>query len=1151
MSEIKMLNLFRCSSIGDKMTEKDIHYFVTDYFDGIKVEDLNPESTTLAECMGIKREANKNHVGISHQRYCLYSEDDTKEDIFEINQELPVLTVIQVFINPDIYQAVRFAEDGKEVSCRNCMDKIQAYIQERFSDIKEMRWKIYRLLTAGDFAVIVRSKRIHDAYDISTLVRNVCVTPEGSRKRRAAFFTYSISGVLDKRMDSQDIYESIDWMKYLDEKDRIIVRIVYDQANTHENMVQKVSDKKTKEKVLSLGCRLLGRYDYQIECNPLEFQEMYTYIRNYKLGTSEITQEVLEAASGEKTKGLLWLIKEGHVLRINEKIFLYYETDPLLTEESVVWKIHIEREWVSLYENNEKTISQMKVLADQIEKQLEPFYQSERNLKEYARLLGRFCRVLHEINQMRELRISTANLARQLKIILNSLQTYLSNAERYHWDSQTAASQISEYLRLGINDLEIFARYVRNINLQTLQTPNYDLQTNMCIEKMLLAYSQFLQPFLMRQRADEYSKRPYHFSGTLYPIVVPNMGVQDLSVCVLFDDYHLENETAKEKTDEKLMIVNIPTFSYLCETCFLLPAVFHEIAHQFRYETHKERNCCLDAYLMKGIITHFVAEVFDEEDVYESDLVLEKKIEKVVDTVYKKIEGKMVSDEAKGRGLQFFKFEFKRAMQEFMTAVQDERTPVSVAEQYIKRTKGDVRAYNADILNIICDIRSKIQKLEQFSAEKGVYNEEVLSQLLEDLKEYFKLQETQIFEEIVGILEKIAEEIKQIYGNDGKLVKNLEEFCAESWKGKETEEKGKKIFELWKDLEKEIPDFVVREDLRSLLKHYHNLYKVHQESVKMWKPEKMNRDIRYQNIFKDMYTALYESVLKMLEEFGTERNQQLNWETMFLEGEHLERLKRKVKFEKKEGFKKRLKSILSNYQEGRIEEFINNRIEAYREVTSDLFMCSMMGLNTFGYLVVVAENFVFSSENELMQYKRISLVLQCLSKKREGLVLDTEKFSDELLEILCHELNILRNECDELSPSKKIWDASEVKLDEIAEYLTYLRTTKGLTTTQDWILRIFLQISYIIFNIKDAFVAYEEIDEKEIWKDIVSRDSYIERKEIMAEVLKKNGGAKLCSSIAEILNSPASFFRTKRYLLTEEIKFILLHYEKNCRQIFE
>lgn len=1141
MSEIKMLNLFRCSSAGDKMIEKDIHYFVTDYFDGIKVEDLNPESTTLAECMGIKKEANKNNVGISHQRYCLYSEEDTREDIFEINQELPVLTVIQVFINPDIYQSVHFAEDGKDVACRNCMDKVQELIQENLSRKKEISWKMYRLLTAGDFAIIVRSKRIHDAYDISTLVRSICMAPERSDKWEAVFFTYSISGVLDKRMDSQDIYESIDWMKYLGEKDRIIVRIVYDHVNT-QNRELKVSDREMKETLLPLGYRLLGRYDYQTECSPLEFQEMYTYIRNYKFGKSEITQDIIDNADCVKVKGLLWLIKMGHVLRINEKIFLHYETDPLLIEEPIVWRVQTKSEWISLYKNNEMMISQMKKLADEIEKQLEPYYQSERNLKESARLLGRFCRILHEINQMRELRISTANLARQLKIILNSLQRYLTNAERYYWDSQATASQISEYLRLGINDLEIFARYVRNINLQTLQTPNYDLQTNMCIEKILLAYSQFLQPFLVKQTADDYNKRPYHFSGTLYPIVVPNMSVKDLSVCVLFDDYHLQNEA-----HDKLMIVNNPTFSYLCETCFLLPAVFHEIAHQFRYETHKKRNACLDEYLMKKMIHYLLMELLDEDDEY--DFPLEEEIGKVVDVVYNEIKGKMVFGEAQESGLQFFKYEFERTMLEFLTAVKEERTPASIVERYIKRTKQDVRKYNSENLSILDDINTKIRKLEESSVKSGTYDEDVLLLLQEDVMNYFKIQEEQIFEEIVGIIENIADGIKQTYDRDANIVNNLEEFCPKSWDNEEVEEKGRKLFELWKTLEKKIPEFFVREDLRSLLKHYHNLYNAYQDYNSTWKPEKMNREIRYHSIFKEMYTAIYKNLLETLEKFEKERNHQLAWNAIQLEGERLEYLKRRIKSEKEVGIKRRLKHILSIHQRGRIEEFISSNIEFYREITSDLFMCSLMGLDSFGYLMVAAENFVFNSANELVQHKRVSLVLQCLSKNKREMT--AEKFSKELSEILCHELNILKNECADIYCCPKMWDASEAKLDEIEEFLVNLRRVGGLTTTQDWILRIFLQIAYIIFNIKDAEVACNEISEKVIWEDMVSEDSYIERKKIMAQVLEKNGGAELCGSIAEILNSPASYFKNKKYLLTEEIKFILLHYERNCRQIFE
>ena len=60
-----MLNLFRCSSAENvdsrlvpKSKDDSLHYFVTDYFDEIKVEKLKVEETSLRECMGIMQKAN-------------------------------------------------------------------------------------------------------------------------------------------------------------------------------------------------------------------------------------------------------------------------------------------------------------------------------------------------------------------------------------------------------------------------------------------------------------------------------------------------------------------------------------------------------------------------------------------------------------------------------------------------------------------------------------------------------------------------------------------------------------------------------------------------------------------------------------------------------------------------------------------------------------------------------------------------------------------------------------------------------------------------------------------------------------------------------------------------------------------------------------
>ena len=157
---------------------------------------------------------------------------------------------------------------------------------------------------------------------------------------------------------------------------------------------------------------------------------MYTYIRNFKFEEREITQEEIDALCSDKVKALLVMIREGCVCQINERLLLKYEQDPLLTKESgEIWSLHCEKSWKTLYDRNCESISMAKERAARLEVKMEPLYQSARNLKEYVRLVGRLCRILYEMNQLQELRISTANLLQQLNILLHSLNNYMISAK--------------------------------------------------------------------------------------------------------------------------------------------------------------------------------------------------------------------------------------------------------------------------------------------------------------------------------------------------------------------------------------------------------------------------------------------------------------------------------------------------------------------------------------------------------------------------------------------------------------------------------------------------------------------------------------------------------------------------------------------------
>ena len=1116
MQRIKLLNLFRCSSAERRVTEKEIHYFVTDYFDGIKVEDLDLTKVTLAECLGIQRAANAK-IGVSHQRYCLLDPYDAVDDILVTDHNFPLLTIIQVFINPDIYQAEAFDEGG-EISCDNCMEMVRDCIKNRIPQKKDVHWKLYRLLTEGDFAIIVRSKKIHDAYDISTVVRNICVRVQ-DKNVGYAFFTYSISGIIKKKLAGE-----IDWIQCLNQNDRVAVRICYSHklANEYDD-----SDSlQMKKKFLSLGKRLLGRYDYQMECTPEEFQMIYPYIRDFKFEEDVCIPDSISDDT-EKLKVLLWMMRKGYILRINEKILLDYGEDIFLTgKNNDVWGLNCKGQWKSLYDRNHEMICRVKGLAVKTEKLLEPLYQSARNLKEYTRLIGRLCRILHEINQLRELRVSVANLLNQVEIMLGSLETYIENAKNSGYTPKEYANGVEEYLHIGIDALENFTRYIRNINLQTLQTPNYDLQTNVCVEKMFLAYSQFLRFFMDKEKEKSF---PYFLNDTFYPIVIPDMSVIDLSVSVLFDECFPSIENRVD--GKKLMVVFSPTFSYLCETCFLIPTAFHELAHYFRYEERKIRNRNVAKYVLKLFLMSIVSEILDDDGEYLTSS--EPFVEKIIKDVYDHIENRVFLEENEKCGLRNLEGRLEDIVGRLCSATKHrDESPVSIVRYYVDKTKKCVRCYDLKIIHLLTDLSPILQK------DQVLLQDSEKSKLYDIFTEYKEEQERQIIDEIRSLFKKIETD-------DRLLQEQIKKFQDGDWDG---DDAGKMAFGIW-DKCRECIGAVDKEKLKNLLKYLRMINGFYSECERKWQNDYSKTDLSYKELFDDICQDLYESLLKNLTSFQQEQDEIPAWETMLLEESRVEYLRKMIKIEKKGGIERRLKDILCHYTKVDIHEFVHGKIDIYREVTSDLFMCSIMRLESFGYLVIVAENFVFVRSNKNTLYQRVSAVLQCLCKKRYGDILGSEEFDKDLMDIFLAETGKLVQEYNKAYEQDQRIENADI--DHIIAVLDTMRNNRDLTSTQDWILRIHLQIAHIIYNIMGTRSISEGIGEKDIWRDMVSDNSYIQNKDKLNALLEENDGKELCENISKILNSPATYFVEKKSLSSEEIQFILCQYEKNCKRIMQ
>lgn len=1106
---IKLLNLYRCDSDINSIDKMD--YTVMDYFDAIKVEDIDENKATLASCVGIdQNEIIDNKEGVSHQRYCLYAKENN-EDIFKIdNRKYPLITVIQIFINPDIYQGEQF-KDGTKITCEQCIRKadikIKSYVKAEQLNIK---WKIFHLLSEGDFAIIVRSKHIHDAFDISTLMRSIKVSVNGEIKTNA-LFSYSITGISNVNDNAYSEWPT--WSAYLKEEDCFILRMEYSSdfriAKRENNMNNSICN------FLSFGYQLYGRYDFQIKLSPEAFDKIYPYLWKYKFfKNKEIKSDInsidildVNDNEKEKIKMLLWMLENKYISYINERI-LIKDFGDLFIQEGDIWEINVKDEWKSIYELNQKEIKEQKEIAIKLGRILEPYYQSANVLRDYVRLLKRLYRILFEMNQYFELRVGVANLLKQVRVLVLSLMDFEKIYREDNQMKKELADSLEENLRQGIAAIEIFARYVRNINLQTLQTPNYDLQTNVCIEKILLSFSQFFKSVLKKNIVADWQT-----TNKLYPILVPSMSVVDLSVSVLFDDC---NKTEDNEQKERLLVVSSPSIDFLCQTCFMIPTSFHEIGHQFRYEDRQERNKVVVSYIFHILAEYFIVYVLEDFPRYRfmDETVIGDLVSKIASVLQKNIMQEAMYD----LGTHIFTLQLNDTIKNFSMMIQEMKTDSqSIVSHYIKETGIDTSNFTEEIMMTIENLYNLCKEEEE---NNKAFSYDKLSRELDNLSE---LQLELIYQELSDLVKRDSSGLFQSDDFESEVHFNL--FLKKYQENRQKEfpckedifDRIKKISHI-KTIKKQC-DFMVQELIRT-------------ETVQ----KKCNLD--------EMSREIFENFLIKIETFIKERDDNLDFETISVTSEELQFLYKRIKLMGEKGISRKISSFFGSVYNRKLYDTVYNSIDLYREVTADLYMCSMMGLEVWGYLVVVAETFVFRGDTKSALFRRIFLVVQCLLKD------ESKPYTLQLFELWKQKWEILSKK----ARLSYLIPEDEILQEDIVDYIlkildSLLKDGASLSSTEKWIVKMFQQITVLIFNISGIISSKEEVSDKILWRDIYN--NAFQTKGGQFELFENEPeNSQLCEGIAQILNNPEMYFGNRKSLLNEEIQFVLANYEENCKDLW-
>lgn len=595
--EIRVMTLVRKAKLTQRdkalNEQKEERFFTTDYFDML-IATQYPLDTPLNQWMSEDTALTDYSQETAVQRYPLYFSRHIYEkyecdpnvlkrgDPFEKSSGFKFLSVIQVYIAPEILKRLDTKMDVVwhpteehamlDPFLDDLYDTVECFI--RSNQNQEFVYRIYYALSAGDFTIIIKSRTPELSFGISTYLRSRI-----SEKKWAVYKTYTLLAM----EDDIEGWES-DLVRLSEDGNigKFVLRGCYSWKYWAECS--------GNEDIDGID-RLNGRYDISAELTEQEFTLLY----NKVAGNGTDKSEDVGRISG-KVKYLIDLIDKEYLSYINER-YLMHGIEIKLKDTDTVSSLMLDnKDQEDFYILNQNFIDKLRSKHEDLNEAYVVIYREHKSLRHYFELLKRqidFCSVL---NEQSDTRIYASGMEQLLWAVLDSLSEYkdMYLKERGMLSGQEyceIGGLIVNYVGKSVYSINTYMEYVRNNNLQSLQTPNYNIESDMGMEKVLIGYSEYLREFVRF-----YVKSSDCMSGNIdfLPIVVPNICDAGITVEVLFPTDKIFNfPDTDERKSEKLLIINSPSMMELEDVPMAMAMLCHEIAHQFRYESREERNSVL------------------------------------------------------------------------------------------------------------------------------------------------------------------------------------------------------------------------------------------------------------------------------------------------------------------------------------------------------------------------------------------------------------------------------------------------------------------------------------------------------------------------------------------------------------------------------
>lgn len=919
--DIRIVKLYRQaiseSNKGNRLENDNNvqHLYVTDYFTQLSVEKKEL-SDSFSQIVSLDKDELESEETVAAQSYVLYFSSDMMRwyencegkkkghcNPFETSRraEYPFLSIIQVHITPEILHCMENADTVLEkdnIILKPFLDDLYEIIGTYQVKNPEFVFRVYHVLSAGDFAVVIRSQSPRSSFEVSSRLRRRVAGAAGQNSRKLAMYkTYTLLA-MEREIRKELIYKIL----HKTRDDKMLIRACYS--------CEYWSKLHNTEEVFSLGdsgeyMGLNGRYDFITELTMEEFFLLYPLILKCRLGEELDEKELREIENSEtqKVKTMADLLRSRKISYLNERYViggLNTVYSGMKKEAKWTKKILLRTDWESLTELEDCTenrIDALKKRMDRSKERIKAIPEMHRNVVQYFILLENLISSCRIINRQSDTRIYARGLLEQLETVEDSLEDYLDICELVDDDDKFEFAEIfMDYLRGAVHTLDSYAEYIRNNNMQSLQTPNYNIESKMGMEKLLIGYSEYLRQYIQNYKQGLTALGIEQDSGKkFYPVIIPDLNRTDIGVEALFPKCGVKDEgtgaeAGAKKERKTLLVVTCSALKELSDTPVLMSILSHEAAHQFRYEDRKKRNEVILSMLVRDYAQAIAGQIvraakIEEEARLQIKESLQNLFQNALEEPIKRWMLKRGEDCWADMSLGAFETEYGRLLSRFISAWN----------------------YRGELKKGIKIFVKNLEREYQSDKDKLADNLEKINNILENLFEESPTEIDEI-EEIEECLKAIVAAYKQGAGEE-KIDEQYKDglwnfmniFCDMSVKHK-----------LYNSFPKSLgADF---------------FEEVYRRAADLW--EKKNRGYQGKKDF-----AMLRAWNLAGRYFGLD-----------LEGEMFrEKGKSRLKNEL-------LSVCLSEKEIGSPEVLVSR----YREITSDISMCCMLRLSLFGYINLCA-----------------------------------------------------------------------------------------------------------------------------------------------------------------------------------------------------